>query len=398
VQLAEGDEIGSLEDVLLESLKDATSVGDVITNILSELAYDHWLELFEALGPNCQRISSETMSLYWQIGQSLEQNADVANYLGNRPTRQGHGVPSTPDWQILLTRVQRRVELLRATPLRLSRSFTPLVASASRVGSKKVSRMPTLNSASGRSGIARRENPDENQRALDRVSYLGGILLPFPVVSGVLSMGDTFGPEGSLFFIFWAVSIPMAALAVLIIYADTLRKAEVWVEIAAETVRAGTIVFSRRGSSDEPEIPSQRSDEVPIEIIRKTKIYRPMVGRPVEPSNGQPGDPNSQPLPLPPVTYTVEEEEEIIEAPRPQALPDTGDEIQEVGPDMIIERPSDGSQPKAWKRQQLGWYGAVKAIVGYYKPRRAEDTPVGIAAYERPQKKPWIRRDHARTM
>ncbi len=41
-----------------------------------------------------------------------------------------------------------------------------------------------------------------------------------------------------MFHIFWAVSVPLAAAAVLVIYADTIRKTEIWIEVAAEHVAA----------------------------------------------------------------------------------------------------------------------------------------------------------------
>ncbi|KAI0392548.1 hypothetical protein F5Y17DRAFT_436087 [Xylariaceae sp. FL0594] len=74
---------------------------------------------------------------------------------------------------------------------------------------------------------------DENQRSLNRVAYLGGVLLPFSVVSGILAIQEPFGPGNGQFWIFWAVTIPLTLVILGVIYADSIRKAEVWIEVAA---------------------------------------------------------------------------------------------------------------------------------------------------------------------
>jgi hypothetical protein len=52
-------------------------------------------------------------------------------------------------------------------------------------------------------------------------------------------------------------------------------------------------------------------------------------------------------------------------------------------PTFILEKPADGGQPKAWRREQLGWAGAIRAIL-YKKFRDGGDVPEGVAACERP--------------
>jgi hypothetical protein len=51
-------------------------------------------------------------------------------------------------------------------------------------------------------------------------------------------------------------------------------------------------------------------------------------------------------------------------------------------PTLILEKPADGGQPKAWRREQLGWAGAIQAIL-YKKFRHGSDVPEGVAASER---------------
>lgn len=86
----------------------------------------------------------------------------------------------------------------------------------------------------GEGGDGASSGGEENQRALDRVTYLGGILLPFSVVLGVLSMNEGFGPGRGLFWVFWVVAVPLAVVAILVIYADKLRLAEVWVAVPVD--------------------------------------------------------------------------------------------------------------------------------------------------------------------
>jgi hypothetical protein len=50
---------------------------------------------------------------------------------------------------------------------------------------------------------------------------------------------------------------------------------------------------------------------------------------------------------------------------------------------VILERPVDGSKPKAWKREQLGWGGAIQAAL-FKKFRDGSDLPDGVAAREKP--------------
>lgn len=349
---------------------------DDLPERLEETAYDRWLDFFEVLTPEPQSDSpQETRDFYWHVVQSLEQNLDMSRELSR--TEANPTAPTRPDWLELLSRAHRRINLLQQS-MAAATSPPPSPVLKARVTGfaplptpHKPSRHPTFRSGGGKSSPSLPPSgpPDENQRGLDRISYLGGILIPFPIVSGILSMGDTFGPYGDKFYIFWAVSVPLAMLACLIIYADTIRKAEVWVEVAADTIAAVT----PRISAPAPQAQAQTYTET-VAVEKKTATW---IRNGNASANGGGFVPQR-------AKYTLEEEEETVGIPA-EAAPDAlVYDAEEPEPGVIVQRRTDGSKPKAWKRQRLGWYGAAKAMVGVYKPVRAEDIPFAGPVYERP--------------
>ncbi|KAK0706427.1 hypothetical protein B0T26DRAFT_726517 [Lasiosphaeria miniovina] len=461
VLLSEGCQTASLEDTLVDALEhgifdvvERGVVGDEaggLQHVLSELAYDHWLELFEFLGLGIVSLfhrRREQAACCWRMLESLERNADMAGFLERQQRsrelrtsldrgrvtdvaglQQGTGcLYTSSDWKELASRVHERIALLVSSPLKpdpssLAGSTTRTRSSKTSASSRKISRTNTMdasqqqqtdgsavNNNNDRRSLLPRPSADENQRALDRVSYLGGILIPMPIVSGILSMGDTFGPYGDKFFVFWAAALPLSVLAVLIIYADTIRKAEVWVEIAAERVVPSSSPSSSSGDSEVPVKFDFKEHRKVTWQARKSK--RP-------PSNDEPPVPERMaPETLAELRMDYDIEERIIDMPSARVAEgvdhfmtnvvtgvtsdeDEGDEARPESiavappflraatdelrppPPMILERPSDGSKPRAWKRQSLGWVGAVKSMVGA-RPRRGDDVPRGIAACEKP--------------
>jgi hypothetical protein len=246
---------------------------------------------------------------------------------------------------------------------------------------------PSLRSSVSRRGQDRGIPAEENQRALDRISYLGGVLIPLPIISGILSMANDYGPDGSKFYVFWAIAIPLALLTVMVIYADTLRTAEVWVEtpvdrvvpthddssnssketlrpVDGEVKRSKTVAWRRH---EEQVSPSARPEDVGFAFghdVEERVIDMPMAAATaaaaVQPSDDEVRDTVLDFLPGP-----VRWETGIVSVPM-----------------IILEHPTDGSKPRAWKRQELGWYGAIRAIV-YKRPRHGKDIPMGVAACEK---------------
>ncbi|EMR81323.1 putative tpr repeat protein oca3 protein [Botrytis cinerea BcDW1] len=85
----------------------------------------------------------------------------------------------------------------------------------------------TSSSASSKSGVHIRggETLDlETRQSINRVTYLGGVLLPFSIIAAIFSMGGNFQPGGDQFFIFWVIAIPVCMLTTVLIYADSIRR------------------------------------------------------------------------------------------------------------------------------------------------------------------------------
>ncbi|KAI1403691.1 hypothetical protein F4819DRAFT_199667 [Hypoxylon fuscum] len=220
--------IPSFETLLHENLTDLYSdpngaAGD-LRSLVEDITLHQWTEFFETLAthPPSASEAAETAALYWQVQQSLEKNLSGAEYHARSPHPPHPSYPSASAWSSLLSRLGRRAAFsqhLRPAIARIPLPASPLPVHASGV----VSEPPR----------ARRSADEQNQHSLDRVSYMGGLLLPLSIVSSVLSMSDPFGPGGSQFYVFWAAGIPLVCVAVLVIYADSIRKAEVWIEVAS---------------------------------------------------------------------------------------------------------------------------------------------------------------------
>ncbi len=428
--------------------RDAADVGeDDVGAMVAELAYDRWLEFFEELSPRPQTTAAahDTTRFYWEIAQSLEQNLALLDYLGRRQQQQLY-----PDWRVLLARLQRRIALLPLLSLSLSAGkaagggMVPSKSSSTTATGpgKRFSRNATAASSSARwsgsrrpgrhGGQQQRRRPanDEGQRSLDRVSYLGGILLPFSVASGILSMSEPFRPQDRLFGIFWAVAVPLTLVTIFVIYADIIRKAEVWVEVAAEGVQnaiaAGTAARAPAARTDKEDL-DEEERAAPQPRVERDAMNRKMtwytLGKMAKEQQQQEllqlqlqeqtaggAKPNGRARRKKPALVPYNDGDEAVVIDMPSATPEhdddeiepappvqpeddgdaaeigdiTGeeeDEDEEEEPVMILERPADGSRPKAWRKQQMGWSGAIRTIVGYNRPRR--EMPLGIPAHER---------------
>ncbi len=398
---AHTDKVTSLGDTLYEHLRNVPKCCDIgiVADILAGVVYGHWMMLFEVLAPPTTRISlRDTIQCCWKMLHYLEQNA------GATPTRahsHNHTSVGSPDWNHLLSRLNQRITLLSIpthdmkSPAHIDVVVPQAAIKSSRMGSRQLSSVDTLPSAKcvGKripvSSIkSLREPQDENQRALDRISYLGGILLPLPIVSGILSMGDTFGPTGSKFFIFWATAVPLSVLAVVIIYADIIRKAEVWVEATSEqgtTETGGSpakddkskgwgCVMWWRHKGKKEEASGMVDEEAP-----KSPDVRPD-GDADETGNANTGQgAEGEDIAAPEVEFPV-----LI------SLGVGHGQLEMEQPELrmrIVEQRTDSVRNNTWKRQQLGWYGAAKAIV-YRKPRYCTgDGPPETPSLDGPRRK-----------
>ncbi|KAI5863483.1 hypothetical protein GGS23DRAFT_567264 [Durotheca rogersii] len=254
-------------------------------------------------------------TLYWRIQMSLERNISSSEYDHRSPGFTYHPSRATLEWKTLLARTGRGAELLSRLSSMAPWWPLPEARVTGEAESRAVARgMPR----SSRRDDASLYDLERNKQSFDRVSYMGGILLPFTVVSGVLSMSDPFGPGGDMFFVFWAVSIPLVFIAILVVYADSIRKTEVWIEVATD---AG--LMEEQFNEPEPGLPPMR---VPaVEVILESAI--------------------------PPV---------ITDEPP----------LRSAGSSVIVEKMFKDGRKKRWRKERLGWTGACKAALGIYKLKK----------------------------
>ncbi|KAK1970459.1 cysteine protease domain-containing protein [Colletotrichum sublineola] len=340
VLIAEGDELPGLEDSLLRTFRHSNVARQNLPDILHEAVYDKWQDFFEALPPCAQSGSLQDSSLYWQATGSLEQNLDSAYAQEPQPLA---GDARQSEWRSLLERLQRRVAISQLgtstvpqTPGWLRTQPTTAVLQTRDMNLPELGSRPIMDDGSGWS-----DGKEANQRALDRVTYLGGIILPFTVVSAILSMNEEYSPNAPHFWVFWVASIGAAILCLSIIYLDQLRCLEVYFEVAAadkvESILTSVKTHSGLG------IP-------PISLAASGTRW--------------------------PSRLTTEM---IVDGPEPgmdnmEVMADSA-----VNPTMIVQQCTNGSKPKAWQKRQLGWGGAVKKVIGYYWWMGTE--PVQLSPY-----------------
>ncbi|KAI0137262.1 hypothetical protein BJ170DRAFT_50872 [Xylariales sp. AK1849] len=315
---ASGSEVEGLEQRLWEMWENDESSRHHIFESIQRLVFEHWAELLEELSPDLQVTPSDFAALIWQIERSIVKNQDADL--------------TKPDWQILLDRAGRTLRLAQqVNPPELRLEFPKPTEVAQETRSEKLDDAGEQDSSSD----------DANNQSLNRVSYLGGILLPLSIVSGILSMGDPFGPTGDMFYVYWVVSIPFTILTLLIIYADSIRKAEVWIEVAAE-----------QAHDDIEEKPGHQPGKKPQTISTP---------------NLEQGIPYSFSEPLP-ISDRI-------------GAPATNDAISEVASEPPVsamiarQKLFKNQKPKTWRKEQLGWKGACKTILQMYSLQRTQGLP-----------------------
>jgi hypothetical protein len=317
----------SLEVILQEAMRDPEQMRHGIRALFSELVYNHWLAYFESPLVDPEAHPAHVLSLAWRVQLAVEHNLNVTRYL----TRLCLPIPITAaEWEGLLDRNARRVDLATVAaggPRAIAEEFRAIQAGNS-----------TTAAATAPNPALAPGEKDENSRGLDRISYLGGILLPFTIVPSILSMGDPFGPTGGLFWVFWVVCAPLTVITLLFIYADSIRKATVWIEIAV----------------DEAKMEEQAGQ--PSVVVDDDGTVEPK--------------PPAEPKPLLGSMITG----------GPDVVMEEG---VETFPTVVIQRPQAGRPARAYKRQELGWTGAMKTMVGYGASTRLRG-PVMVEGVRRP--------------
>ncbi|OTB03392.1 hypothetical protein M426DRAFT_23758 [Hypoxylon sp. CI-4A] len=394
--ISQDEEIPSFETLLYESLSGEHDEDIDIMSLVEDIALHQWTEFFEALSTDLLPGAIETTALYWQTQKSLERNLSSSELHDNfLPTSSPSSSKSqTQAWQSLLSRLTRHTSLL--TQLNPPTTNIQLVPEQAQDQSPPLQTPITPTNAPPPPLTNRRRrrhhrrgdsstpndnnNADEqNKHSLDRVSYMGGVLLPLSIVSSILSMSDPFNPGGGMFYVFWAASVPLVCGTVLIIYADSIRKAEVWIEVASSASGGGGGGSSsgRNSSSScdnedwEKKKKNHGSDDVEAGVGRRRIQAVPYLETvTIDPV---PGAMNRMARTTAVVDEEGEEEEEEEES---------GSETFD-GPGMMVEKLFKDAGDKKWRKEQLGWMGACKTALRIYKLKKGRPPPNWVGTVRR---------------
>ncbi|KAI8634214.1 hypothetical protein F5Y19DRAFT_461668 [Xylariaceae sp. FL1651] len=390
-----GGEIPSLEKLLYENLRDGCNGSWEMLDFFEDLVLRQWGEFFENLGPDLPANSTGITALFWQTQICLERNLDAARQraktkklkpeLSSNPKSSLYvdSLSTTPEWEELLSRASRRAQLQG----HLLSHLRPLVTNVQTPVQPSAGAGVGISSARGRDDLYTTTNynynpnpnasssSDEGQRSLNRVTYLGGVLLPFSIISGILAIDEPYGPGGSSFWIFWAVTVPLTLITLAVIYADSIRKVEV------------SFVPLNCAPSPEPD----------------SSTTHPHTG----PGPGRVSTPQLEQA----IPFSVPISNRLAEpATMPTAADDWGGEDEdededdaEVEPDTIVEKRWENKSAAAtgeatarkWRKEQLGWMGACATLFQLYKLKKG--VPPGHSHRNRRGPGPGPGPRHART-
>ncbi|KAI1155318.1 hypothetical protein F4825DRAFT_459840 [Nemania diffusa] len=377
-----GDEIPSLEMMLHGSLRNGFSSSDDLMGLLEDLVMNKWDEFFETLGLDLTVGLVETTALFSQALSSLERNLSVSRQRAKIRHRSIETLPdtypllgttpqsTTAEWEVLLSRLNRRAQLLRHlrpvmanVGIPAGKPSVPTNAAADLDASLADGHNTKCNSKSRDSYNSGMDSStsNESQRSLNRVTYLGGVLLPFSVVSGILAIDEPYGPGNSQFWVFWAVTVPLVLFTLVVMYADSIRKAEVWVEDAAAA--------SGKPSDDEVNIGSGLLGRVPVAPDVEQAVP---VGRFAESIFFSP---TPTPISVPVPEAAVVEDEDDADANEAQGEPDRMVEKRHwrnpAAQDAEYDPGRDEwARKKRWRKEQLGWMGAFAMLFRLYKVKK----------------------------
>ncbi|EPE06260.1 major facilitator superfamily transporter [Ophiostoma piceae UAMH 11346] len=275
----------TLEDALMDALNDsarkhsATIAAGMVHSVVAQLVHDQWLDFFDTIttggGARQPRRIHVNNKMYKDMAWVLEQNL-VASRMHDKAARQarlGHaqdafksGGPNAPspigpppayealdpvkadDWRELISRLDRMVAMLALQKIKKPGATEPSGITVPTVPAfgETVPARPTSGNFADIPATPPFSGTPQGQSSLSRVTYMGGILLPFSIIAGIMSMSDPYGPGNSMFWIYWAITIPITCLTLTIIYADDIQSMYVWQQISherfQEAVRMGEAV------------------------------------------------------------------------------------------------------------------------------------------------------------
>ena len=96
----------------------------------------------------------------------------------------------------------------------------------------------TLSSQSNVEEDTSKQKADDAKQSLNRLTYLGGIFLPFSIVAAIFSMGQEFKAGMPLYYVYWVISLPLSLGVIITICADTIGRltpSQLAMEKSAET-------------------------------------------------------------------------------------------------------------------------------------------------------------------
>ncbi|KAF3766312.1 hypothetical protein M406DRAFT_330143 [Cryphonectria parasitica EP155] len=420
VEDGEGEEFPDLVEELQEGLdatlsweSSAATVGDEmeLIEVLEETAYERWLDFLEVLTLRLPPPFDDSWtSLQWLALQALEGNLDMANDLAQQRERRTALVGRTPgtattiprpDWTELIRRLQIRITLLTAD-----------AADAAEQARRRYPAQQVYPRPPPRPPLPPADNvDDDHQRSLDRVSYLGGVLLPVSIVSSVLSMNADFEPGQPLFWVFWAAAAPLVLLTVLIIYADKLRGAEVWEEVTPsdDDGREDEKGRNKRKKKEEKKKKKKKKKKKgKTEANEQNQYHHHHHQQQQQQPSSSPSASSMEESTLPPKTplhsrpevrselvgnivtglegnAVVVDEEVSSRPPAPASRPPLqSEDVTYNAGDVIINMddhhysalpPDKPRRPHMYRKKQLGWAGAAKCILTRQKPHRVKDGP-----------------------
>ncbi|KAI1747867.1 hypothetical protein F4782DRAFT_519656 [Xylaria castorea] len=375
------DETPDLETMLYDNLQGNCTSREGILELLENLAINKWVGFFETLDTDLSVGLASTTALFSQTLCCLERNLDVSRRrykMTRRPAdarADTHTLldtdlqPTTTEWEALLARLSRRAQLSSyispavanaKMPVQRPSAKTDVVAAGLGISSAAAGGHANDCNCKSRNnynntGTNSPRQADEGQRSLNRVAYLGGVLLPFSVVSGILAIEDPFGPGNPQFWIFWAVTVPLVLATLGVIYADSIRKAEVWIEVTTTT----TTTAASGGKSDGESSPGRRRTS--------TTTPTPDVEQALPPVSGRIA------------MFSLVDDNDT--APVVENAADTGEEE----PDRMVEKrwksadrarighhhasgeAAHWAGKERWRKEELGWMGAFATMFQLYK-------------------------------
>lgn len=288
-----GEELPSLKTMFIDALHgctDTSTLGDCtsLDNTLTEKVYDHWLLLLESLPPDFSWAEACAVRLL----QSAECNESVVGQVYRcRHTSEHHELEARPfdleSWRNLTKRLQSRVLLSG----KYGNDSEKMSSGDSAHRSSSTGSRSTGTKKSRRNVRAHRQLTKEvitadvtghlpadhtSQQALDRVTYLGAVLLPVSIVSGILSMNESFQPGAPLFWVFWSVAVPLIGFTVLVILVDKERVTEVWTSAPTSLTALGSEEADHRVSLTVP--PGGESKHIPSGPVEDNEDHVIQIG------------------------------------------------------------------------------------------------------------------------